>query len=529
MEITDVMACLAPRTVVAFRPPGVSAEITSVVVIDAERLQVEHDPRAALVVAADGAERAATAMHAVLAVRPPVIVVGHGTPELVARWYRRAAEDGIALVVLDDTVAVSAVVDLLTETLSPVRDALTGADVQSGDLFALAEAFADLMEAPTILEDEHFQVLAYSSVVGSMDRGRQHAILGRHMPDEWRDHLTRTGALRRLTTSADVVDVVDGPEGARRRLITSVRMGSRMLGVIWVAEGDAPLPSDAVARLRRIARHAVPHYLAHERQHREDQLRRGLLVEQLLNGTAAVASAVADIGLAAGASTAVCNFVSATGRPVTERAWARLADHVSLSFETYGWPTATARTSSTIRTIVDVGQATAADLVRVGQQICLRADAMSTGGLRGCASQIRTGFEHVRQQREQADDAVAVLVDDGNGLAGIRFAGFDDLGPQLLVRRVLLDLASDSVWRLPGLQTLERADDARNSQLVRTLRHFIDFDGNLSGAARALQIHPTTLRYRMAQISKLTGADFTDATVRLAFSLSIRAFAPTER
>lgn len=523
------MACLAANTVVAFRPPGVSAEITSVIVVDAERLQVEQDPRAAFVIAAASAERAAAAMHAVLAITPPIVVVGHGTPELVARWYRQAAENGIALVVLEDTVVLSAVVDVLTDILSPVRDAVTGADVQGGDLFALAEAFADLMEGPIILEDEHFRVLAYSSVVGPMDLGRQHAILGRHMPAEWRDHLMRTGALQRLTSSADVVDVPDGPSGARRRLITSVRMGSRMLGVIWVAEGDSPLPHDAVVRLRRIARHAVPHYLAHERHHRADQQRRGLLVEQLLDGTASVASAVADIGLAAGGSTAVCNFISATGRPVTERAWARLADHVSLSFETYGWPTATARTSSTIRTIVDVGQATAADLVRVGQQICVRADSMSTGGLRGCASQIRTGFEQIRQQRDQADDAVAVLVDDENGLGDVFFASFDDLGPQLLVRRVLLELASDSVWRLPGLQTLERFDHDRNSQLVRTLRHFIDFDGNLSAAARALQIHPTTLRYRMAQIAKLTGADFTDATVRLAFSLSIRAFAPTER
>jgi len=94
---------------------------------------------------------------------------------------------------------------------------------------------------------------------------------------------------------------------------------------------------------------------------------------------------------------------------------------------------------------------------------------------------------------------------------------------------VLPDLAADSVSRLPGLQTLERADTDRSSQLVRTLRHFIDFDGNLSAAARAVQIHPTTLRYRMAQIAKLTGADFTNATARLAYSLSIRAFSPTER
>jgi PucR C-terminal helix-turn-helix domain len=529
MDVADVIAGLAAHSVVSFRPQSSSSEITSVSVVDAERPRLEHDPAAAVVISADDPERAQAAMHAVLSAGPSLVVVGYSGPDLVARWYLKAAQDHIALVVLDDAVSVPTVVDLLTDILSPVRDAVTGADVQSGDLFALAEAFADMMEAPTILEDENFRVLAYSSVIGSMDQGRQDAILGRRMPEEWRDHLTRTGALSRLRTSTDIIDVVDGPANARRRLLTSVWMGTRMLGVIWVAQGDTPLPVDAATRLRRIARHAVPHYLTHERQHREDQQRRGLLVAQLLSGTAPTASAVAEIGLAAGASTAVCSFVSATGRPITDRAWARLADHVALSFETYGWPTATARTPSTIHAIVDIGQGSPDDLIRLGEQICKRAASMSSGGLRGCASQVWTGFERIAQQRSEADDAVAILLEDGGGPTGRSFAGFDELRPQLLVRRVLLDLAADSTWRLPGLQTLERADASRNSQLVRTLRHFIDYDGNVSAAARALQIHPTTLRYRMEQIAKLTGADFTDATVRLAFSLSIRAFAPTER
>jgi hypothetical protein len=529
MKVADVIGILAPQTAMAVRPPEHAAEISAVAVIDAEQPRIEHDPTAVLVVSTTSTDRLAAAMRAVLSTAPPMVVVTSAAPELVARWYHQAVAGGTALVVLDDSISVTSVVDLLTDTLSPVRDTVTGADVQTGDLFALAEAFADLLEAPTILEDPEFRVLAYSSVVGAMDQGRRDAILRRRIPDEWRTHLVRTGALQRLRSSSDVVDLDDGPSGARRRLITSVRMGSKMLGVIWAAEGDTALPSDAPARMRRIARYAVPHFLAYERQHREDQARRAKLVEQLLSGAPPTASMAAEVGLAAAASTAVCGFVSATGRPVTERTWSRLADHVALSFETYGWPTATARDATTIRTIVDIGHATADELARMGRQICQRSETISAGGLRGCASQIHTGFDQLHQQRQQSDDALAVLTQAGNGTDGRLFATFDELGPQLLVRRVLLTLAEDPLWRLPGLRILEQIDIQRQSQLVRTLRQFIDYDGNLSATARVLQIHPSTLRYRMEQIAKLTGADFSDATVRLAFSLSIRAFAPSER
>ncbi len=147
IEVADVIASLSLHTAMAFRPTGhARREVTSVAIVDAERGQVDHEPTVALLVSAGSAERVAAAMRVALSAAPPVIVVAGGMSDLVAGWYRRASGDGIALAVLDDDVSVPSVVDPLTDSLSPVRDAVTGAD-----LFALAEAFADLMEAPTML------------------------------------------------------------------------------------------------------------------------------------------------------------------------------------------------------------------------------------------------------------------------------------------------------------------------------------------------------------------------------------------
>lgn len=526
MQLADLVQSLAEHVALTFTPRGPAAEISGIAIVDSPT-EVEVDPEILLVVAAHSEERAVATMEAALASTPPAVVVAHHSPELVASWYRRAQERNIALMVLDGSAPVSAVVALMTDILRPVRDAASGADVRTGDLYALADAFADMMDAPTILEDENFRVLAYSSFVGSMDQGRRDAILRRQIPDDWWTYLSGLGAIKRLRASTEVIDLAAGPAQARRRLITSVRLGNRMLGVLWVAEGDTPLPTDAAERMRRMANLAVPHYLDYSRRQQEEQERRGLLVGQLLDGTHAPGTVAAEIGLGTTASVAVCSFVSAAALPVEERTWARLADHVSLSFQMYGWHTAVARSSSAIRAIVDVGTASAPDLNRVGQQICDRSVASSAAGLRGCASQIHVGLGQLRAQREQSDDGLGFLLDEGGDSRP--FVGFDDVRPQLLVRRVTGYIATDPTWRLPALEILERTDSERGSKLVWTLATYVDHNGNLSSASRALQIHPTTLRYRMGQIAKLTSLDLGDATVRLALTLSIRAFAHDQR
>src|SRR5690606_31226568 len=138
-----------------------------------------------------------------------------------------------------------------------------GGEVPLGDLFALADAIAAMVGGPATLEDADFRVLAYSRFVGHMDPGRARAILGRRMPAEWAEYLGRIGALERLRTTGEVVDVTGGPHNANRRLIVSVRDGGRLLGIIWIAEVDRPLPDTAADALRRAAELAVPHYRRH--------------------------------------------------------------------------------------------------------------------------------------------------------------------------------------------------------------------------------------------------------------------------
>ncbi|MEK8145968.1 hypothetical protein NKH18_46435 [Streptomyces sp. M10(2022)] len=103
-----------------------------------------------------------------------------------------------------------------------------------GGLGALAEAIAESTGGSITIEDTRFRVLAHSATRPEADRVRRSTILGGRVP-QWRiAELRRSGILRALWTSRDVIRRPaegDSPE----RLVIAVRSGPEVLGSIWVA------------------------------------------------------------------------------------------------------------------------------------------------------------------------------------------------------------------------------------------------------------------------------------------------------
>lgn len=67
-------------------------------------------------------------------------------------------------------------------------------------------------------------------------------------------------------------------------------------------------------------------------------------------------------------------------------------------------------------------------------------------------------------------------------------------------------------------------DAARHAELVRTLSHFLDCGGSYDRAAGSLDIHRSTLRYRLRRIHELGGLDLGDVETRLNLHLATRAW-----
>jgi len=514
--IDDVVRALGDdaQLAVPAREPGTS--ISGVVPWEPAR---SHPPDAVLLGVGVAGDELLDQPCAGVVVRDP----GHeARPALV----RGARARGIALVLLNRSASWAAVLRAVgevgpAEAAAPQTD--TSGEVQPGDLFALADAFADLVGGPTIIEDANFRVLAYSSFTGPMDQGRNTAILGRRMPPEWLSFLDASGDLERLRTSTDVVDLRSGPWQAHRRLITAVRSQAQLLGIIWAAEGDRPLPADAAAALRRAADIAVPHLVRHHEGHRAERVWRGQLVRSLLEGRGRLHRHADELGLPQDGALTVFAFAPTSDEVLPDEVWDRITDHVALCCEAFRWHAAVARVGRTVFAVLAQSEDAPVDgPVRLGRDIVSRSVPVLRGTLCGAASSTGRRLGTIALRRVEAEDALGIV---RTGNTGTRFAAYDDVRPAVILREVRRLLAQREELRLPGIQALIDEDRRRDSDLVDTLRTYLRCGAQAAVAARRLDIHVTTLRYRLGRVREVSGLDLDDPPVRLACELLLDVIA----
>jgi purine catabolism regulator len=72
------------------------------------------------------------------------------------------------------------------------------------------------------------------------------------------------------------------------------------------------------------------------------------------------------------------------------------------------------------------------------------------------------------------------------------------------------------------LTPLVTHDRATGSELAATLRAYLDGSGAVVPVARALFMHPNTLRHRLRRVAELTGRSPFDLRDRIAFSIALR-------
>jgi DNA-binding PucR family transcriptional regulator len=73
------------------------------------------------------------------------------------------------------------------------------------------------------------------------------------------------------------------------------------------------------------------------------------------------------------------------------------------------------------------------------------------------------------------------------------------------------------------VEPLERYDEQHSSKLLTSLETFYDSGFNLQEAARRLDVHVSTLRYRLTRIEELLGVDPKVGDSRLNIEVAVRA------
>ncbi|MFI1289516.1 helix-turn-helix domain-containing protein [Streptomyces sp. NPDC020792] len=452
----------------------------------------------------------------------------------VARAARRLA--GPALVELRPHTSWAHVVWLLRGVIDRASAPATGALGTPGphsDLFALADAAAEIIDAPVTVEDAQSRVLAYSARQDSTDPARVSTIVGRRVPAETLTHFRASGVFRRLARSSDPIWTPAGPDGILPRLIIPVRAGGEWLGSIW-AVVKSPVPPERIRELGDVASVLALHLL---RLRAEAGIARRVSAGQLR--AALREGAVPDRGPGAPAALPagpwrVVAFGSSPGGTEDVRRQLDLWESVAHRF---GWhqPLLADLDGLLFGVVTDRGRGgrRGAPGVRtdVGTVDWLRHVLTETRAhdpglyaVAGCPA--RSPDELPRSTAEAVE--LHRLIGAGRlplaPLAGGRgIVLMEDAWDAVVVERARAAVGTDT-WRLGGpLAALRAHDEEHGTPYLATLAAWLDHFGDPQRAARHLRVHPNTLRYRLRKLEEAVPLDLSSPRLRLALRLQLMA------
>ncbi|MEV4754360.1 helix-turn-helix domain-containing protein [Micromonospora sp. NPDC049559] len=466
-----------------------------------------------------------------LVLRAPVAV----GPELAAA----ARESGVALLGLTRGASWAQLAAMLRGLLAegdigePGPQTIGG--MPSGDLFAVANAIAALLDAPVTIEDRSSRVLAFSGRQDEADASRVETILGRQVPERYSRLLADRGVFRDLYRSDRPVYVEPDGTGLEDfsvpRVAVAVRAGDEVLGSIWAAVRE-PLSAEREQALGDAARLVALHLLRIRagadvgRRLRADLLgtamEGGVGAREALNRLGLADQPVSVLALAVPDPAGGGRSLAADVNLVTERQ--RLADGLAMHLSAVHPRCVAALVGDVAYGLLPVARDDDGEerAVRIATEFLDRVGDRVRAVI-GVGPVAHDPAE-LQEARSNADRALRVLR-TGSG-RGRRVARLADVHVEALVLE-LRDLVAARGDRPTGpVARLRAYDERHNANLVETLRAWLDAFGDVIVAAATVYVHPNTFRYRLRRLAEVGGIDLADPDARFAAMLQLRVLSP---
>ncbi|GAB2838977.1 PucR family transcriptional regulator [Lentzea nigeriaca] len=485
-RLVDVLGSLG--THLACAPRGRDVELRGVALHD----PAENTPAAAGdVLLGLGTPSVAAAARLVSSTVASAVVL-HGKPPLDERVVVAARKSGAAVLLVDPSVPWG--------QLANVTQTLVNGGTRTGDLFGLADVIAGVVGGPVTIEDQQSRVLAYSYRQEDVDPVRVQTILGRRVPEEARRALDEFGVFTHLASSDEPIFVPKLTPQLGNRLVAAVRAGRELLGSVWV-EVTGPVDAARSAALVDGARTAALHLLRSRASTDLERQAEADLVIRLLEHPES--SDVARLGLP-----------SADLRVIAVQAHAGEGEHGAavLAFQRatagFGWsrPGRSALFGNVLYTVIPAAD----DAVEWVRSLVreLPAEATVLAGIGGPAEATQ-----LPTSRQEADECLAL----STGAPVV----YDDAWARVLLHRLA---AVADAGRLPTrgpISNILRYDAEYGTQYAATLKAWLAAQGDVRAAARELNVHPNTLRYRMQKMAEVTPLPLDDPDQRLAMAIAL--------
>ncbi|MCB1273583.1 MAG: helix-turn-helix domain-containing protein [Leucobacter sp.] len=377
------------------------------------------------------------------------------------------------------------------------------AGLRTGDLFALAQAFATLAGGAISIVDAAGRIVGYSTLPNQeIDEVRRQSTLtlreeaSPRLDDEYR-----------LLARSAAAQWFPGRGANFSRAALPVRAQGELLGSVWLIVTDDAGAAKALEFLDSVAGLAAHHMLEARESASAETQRDADLLRTLLTDETFRPIAFAELGMRAGTDYRAVAFIVLDDReanPVLD-AWRQL-HHISLTARSiFGWCRAAIIGDQVICMIPDAGD----DVVESFAGRVLDATRLDTWAGIGSPGTDATG---AAASLREAMAVVALLRTTGR--VRMRVATLGAVRELLSLSRLLEHLDGVDVSEDDPAARLRTYDETFGTELTATLTAFLDNLGNVQRTASELHVHTNTVRYRLERIAQL-GIDLDAPHVRL--------------
>ncbi|MFT3872784.1 MAG: helix-turn-helix domain-containing protein [Nocardioides sp.] len=409
-----------------------------------------------------------------------------------------------------------------------------------GDLFGMAGAICELVDAPITIEDRNSVVLAYSERQDEADSIRFEVILGRKTPDLYRREDEQRGATRAIRDSVRPVYLppldLDTGQTTKGRVAVSVRAGDEVLGTIW-AVVDAPLSPEKDQLLLDASRVVAVHMLQLRAGADAAQRLRTDLLATVLEGGPEARPALERLSLTGHPILVVAMTIqepagdtgSVTRSAVRTAELQRLAAAFQLHLSGTWADAVVGVLDETIYALVPARRRGDTEInLEILCRGFLRRRAEATPLLIGIG-RIAEDIAALELSRRDADRALRVMRvsrQEGGDLGAVTRAVDVEIQSLILELRDLVEVTQRGP--VGAYARLLEYDAERSSTImIDTLRAWLDAHGNVIAAAEAAHVHQNTFRYRLKRMGEIGDFNLEDAEARFALQLQLRLHPPT--
>jgi hypothetical protein len=375
----------------------------------------------------------------------------------------------------------------------------------------LADLIAELLDCPVTIEDANHHLISYSKHNEEIDRARLFTIIQRKVPEPVINGLWKSGVMKKLMETDEPVIISPLPDiGLGNRVAISIRSDNEILGFIWAHTKSKTFQKEELILFKMAAQLVKKHFLQKSGTLNNQAKEYRDFFWQLLMGDVqeeqTILQKARELSMDLQGRLAIIIFD--LGTAVTET----LEKHADDLAESTEQMELIGRLADGQQLIFLVRVKDPSDeygiLHKNIEHILFRLGKfLQTDRLVGGSGLLYSSPLFLSSSYRQAQRVLRLKKQWKNELENVYT--FQELGIYQFIEE-LYQIKARENYRNIVLDKLREYDQKNHTELLQSLKVFLENDGNTFVAAKKIHVHPNTLSYRLKRIQEISGMDLKD-------------------